>query len=105
MTRPSTRLGKGVARVGRVGRFVVVQRGWPLAESNAAPEGSKRVEAVAEGSAATGFEVMQSECGVMLQGCVKGFGPVGAGKMFAQDEGGGDDEDEALGKPEDGEDF
>ena len=85
--------------------MVVVQRGWPLAEKNAAPEGSKRVVLVAEAVAATGFEVVKSEGGVVLQGCVEGFGPVGAGKMLAQDEGGGDDEDEALGKPEDGEDF
>ena len=61
---------------------------------------------VAEGGAAAGGEVGEGGGGVVAEIVVEGVGDdVGTGEVLTHEEGGGDDEDEALGEPEDGEDF
>ena len=61
---------------------------------------------VAEGGAAAGGEVGEGGGGVVAEIVVEGVGDdVGTGEVLTHEEGGGDDEDEALGQPEDGEDF
>ena len=61
---------------------------------------------IAESGAAAGGEVGECSGGIVAEIVVKGFGDdVRAGEVLPYDQRGGDDEDEALGEPEDGEDF
>ena len=105
MTRPSTRLGNGRGDAGERGCVLSGAEELAAVGEKGGAGGFEAGGAVAEAGAAAGFEVGEGEGGGVVQCGVEGFRAGGAGEVLAQDERGGDDEDEALGEPEDGEDF
>lgn len=62
--------------------------------------------AIEESAAAAGGEVRECSGGIVAEIVIEGLGDdVRAGEVLPHDQRGGDNEDEALGEPEDGEDF